>query len=1210
MNKNCFRVIFSKTLQCLVVTSELAKTEGKSTEGATSGIPQLFAKIQPLTFSLFCALGFVSFSSTVSANLIIQADKSAPKTQQPIVLQTANGLPQVNIQTPNEQGVSHNKYSKFDVDTKGAILNNSRTHVQTQQGGWVQGNPYLARGEAKVILNEVNSSDPSVLKGYVEVAGKKADVIIANPSGIHCEGCGVINSDRTTFTTGKPQIQHGNLENFVVEKGKVSVSGKGLDNSRVDYTEIIARETQINAGIWSKKEMKVVTGKNTVKRTAKAENLQITHTTQATSQEAKPQVAIDVGQLGGMYAGKIHLIGTEQGVGVHNAGHIGANAETLKIDSQGRIINSGTLNANKGVQLTGTNGIENTGKIENRQHDIRLSSGANIKQDSTVIARSGNVQKQAKHAIWQQGETVAKGTIRYEAATVNTAQSALIAAGVQVQDNGKNETRKLEIQSAQGKSVHIQTAGKTALQGKNTASGQLKIEAGEVNLDWSENSAYDIEVRVKRGDIRADRSILTAQNRLLLTTPKTLSTQSSHLTANSIETEQESLNAANAVWKQTGNSDFHLKGKTVNTKGGSFTTQGNLFVEGTQLENTQGILSSGKSLILNITENINSIGGQLLAAENISLSTTHLNNDRGFIYAKQNITLDSKESLTNQHTNKENKGIIAGQNFSFNSKTLNNKQGSIAAQATLLNSNDVINDEGVIYAIDELNLNAQQVTNNQGRISAEKQATLSLSQLEQKSGLIEAKTLDLNTNTVNSTDSSLIWAENLNIKTAGKLNNQDSRIVAKNNGKVIINSELNNRNGTIGSQIGSLTVNTHQNFLDNQQGKIVAAASLDLQAGTTDNEQGLISAENVVLNTHQQILNNKNTENQSRDKGIIAQKFLQIEAQTVDNHKGYLLSNRNLDITADKLSNHNGNIFVGHNGTLKTTTLHNDGGKIRAEGQLEINTQALLQSDGLMNAQMLNLVASLVNSTQRSEIIGHQVRLTVGEFSNHNSTLAAKQNITVDSKNGIQNQQGTIASVQGYLAINTQQSQLNNVEGIIAAQNGTLDLQTGHLNNQYGKIRAKQVTINTHQQTLDNRNTLADQTQGIIVDDLEIDVGVVDNRQGRITARNNGTINGQRIDNQSGQIVIKNTGQLKADQIDNIKGTIASTNGTLALTLKSTLNNQQGNIGALKRLSLSTQGFANQGGNIISSGELVLDTHQQTIDNQNGRIFSKQSAEI
>ena len=105
MNKKCFRVIFSKTLQRFIVTSELAKTDGKSNETSGSfGLPdlQLFARIRPLTFSLFCALGFVAFSNNALAEtLIIQADKSAPKNQQPIVLQTANGLPQVNIQTPN-----------------------------------------------------------------------------------------------------------------------------------------------------------------------------------------------------------------------------------------------------------------------------------------------------------------------------------------------------------------------------------------------------------------------------------------------------------------------------------------------------------------------------------------------------------------------------------------------------------------------------------------------------------------------------------------------------------------------------------------------------------------------------------------------------------------------------------------------------------------------------------------------------------------------------------------------------------------------------------------------------------------------------------------------------------------------------------------------------------------------------------------------------
>lgn len=62
---------------------------------------------------------------TVSARSQIVAYRNAPTSQQPTVLQTVNGLPQVNIQTPNASGVSVNMYSQFDVSEKGIILNNS-----------------------------------------------------------------------------------------------------------------------------------------------------------------------------------------------------------------------------------------------------------------------------------------------------------------------------------------------------------------------------------------------------------------------------------------------------------------------------------------------------------------------------------------------------------------------------------------------------------------------------------------------------------------------------------------------------------------------------------------------------------------------------------------------------------------------------------------------------------------------------------------------------------------------------------------------------------------------------------------------------------------------------------------------------------------------------------------------------------------------------
>ena len=375
MNKRHYKVIFSRVLNQLVVVSELAKSQGKaqsenvSSEQEKTGLFSTALSLNPIHFSLMLALGFVFLSPSVHAkDMAIRADKSAPGNQQPTVLQTGNGLPQVNIQTPSKGGVSRNQYSQFDVAEKGAVLNNARKAAQTQMAGWVQGNPNLARGEAKVILNEVNSANPSRLKGYVEVAGKKADVVIANPSGIQCDGCGVINAGRTTLTTGKAEVENGELKGYRVKGGKVTVGQKGMDNSQSDYTDIIAEKAEIKGGVWSKKGIKVTTGKNNVDRTndsvvyvgdKNTDNTDRTSDTQSENQS----YSVDVSQLGGMYAEKIHLVDNGQGLGVRNAGHIGASAGSVKIDSQGKIVNEGFIGGSENAELNAKKNIENRGTV-------------------------------------------------------------------------------------------------------------------------------------------------------------------------------------------------------------------------------------------------------------------------------------------------------------------------------------------------------------------------------------------------------------------------------------------------------------------------------------------------------------------------------------------------------------------------------------------------------------------------------------------------------------------------------------------------------------------------------------------------------------------------------------------------------------------------------------------------------------------------------
>jgi filamentous hemagglutinin len=168
MNKRLHRVVFNAARGLRVVVQETARRTGKA--GGTA--PAMAATM------LFGVL----VVSTVQAQ-IVGAPGVAPNLR-PTVLLAPNGVPLVNIQTPSAAGVSRNLFNQFDVQRNGAILNNSRTDVQTQLGGFVQGNPYLATGPARIILNEITGGNPTQLRGYVEVGGQRAEVVIANPAGI------------------------------------------------------------------------------------------------------------------------------------------------------------------------------------------------------------------------------------------------------------------------------------------------------------------------------------------------------------------------------------------------------------------------------------------------------------------------------------------------------------------------------------------------------------------------------------------------------------------------------------------------------------------------------------------------------------------------------------------------------------------------------------------------------------------------------------------------------------------------------------------------------------------------------------------------------------------------------------------------------------------------------------------------------------------
>ncbi|WP_427835145.1 hemagglutinin repeat-containing protein [Actinobacillus pleuropneumoniae] len=919
MNKKSFRVIFSKTLQCLVVVSELARTTGKANEaGMTSGvISQKICKIRPLTFSLFCALGFVGFSENALAELLIQADKNAPKHEQPIVLKTQNGLPQVNIQTPNDKGLSHNKYSRFDVDSKGAILNNSRSQTQTQLAGMVQGNPNLSRGEAKVILNEVNSSDPSILKGYIEVAGKKADVIIANPSGLHCEGCGVINADRATFTTAKPHIQNGSLESFVVEKGKVKVSGKGLDNSRVDYTDIIAKETEINAGVWSKKRLTAVTGKNRVTARTAANtdsDLKIINTvknsTQAAEESHSPQYALDVSALGGMYAGKVRLIGTEQGLGVRNAGHIGASSENVKIDSQGRIVNQGIVTGYTHAQLSARQGIENQGKLATKQGNIVLTSQADIRQHGSIVVHQGNIRQSAAKGIRQSGETVAKGQISFNAEHIETSESSLIVAGADIQSTQQGETRRLSAQADNGKDIHITVRQQAVLKGKNIASGTLQIKANKANLDKSQISANRIDINAAKDDIQANQAKINAKDSLRLNTSKTLSTEDSHLIAKHIQTAQTDLNTRNSVWEQIGEQDLILNAKSINNQGGAIKTQGKFRIETEQVNNNKGILFTAQLLNIN-ADRISNQQGIMQSSGDMRLSATRLDNQAGVIYSKT-AALNIAE-INNEEVSDKGSLILATESLVLNSKRLNN-------QATKAKNEKPT--QGI--QTNKLTINVDHFDNRKGGVYSGKIISMTgKARLDNRQGeLLAIESVDIKDKIGNFV-----------------VDNQDGLLQAGNRISLQAKSLINE--GAI-KTAGDLSIFLKDSFVLNKAFEVGNRLTFKTEGNFENNAKLVVNNQAVIF--AQKIQNNKEAEVSSKETALVSKTLL--NKGLIDGHKTLIKSDEVTNIGTGRIY---GDQLAFKSNALKNFSENLNGeeksGTIAARSRLDLGVNKLINSN-------------------------------------------------------------------------------------------------------------------------------------------------------------------------------------------------------------------------------------------------------------------------
>ena len=1033
MNKRHYKVIFSRVLNQLIVVSELAKSQGKaqsenvSSEQEKTGLFSTALSLNPIHFSLMLALGFVFLSPSVHAeDMAIRADKSAPGNQQPTVLQTGNGLPQVNIQTPSAGGVSRNQYSQFDVAEKGAVLNNARKAAQTQMAGWVQGNPNLARGEAKVILNEVNSANPSRLKGYVEVAGKKADVVIANPSGIQCDGCGVINAGRTTLTTGKAEVENGQLKGYRVKGGKVTVGQKGMDNSQSDYTDIIAEKAEIKGGVWSKKGIKVTTGKNNVDRSndsvvyvgdKNTDNTDRTSDTQGENQS----YSVDVSQLGGMYAEKIHLVDNGQGLGVRNAGHIGASAGDVKIDSQGRIVNEGVISATHQADLNAEKVIENKGKVETKQGNVALRSQTRVEQHGSIVSHQGGSFVQAKDKVTQTGETVAKGDIQYQAKNIEVKSGALVAAGVTVQDTTQGEIRSLDTQHAQGANLTLSAEKTISSKAKHLASGEINVRAEMVDLSDSQLSGDRIALQSAQSALNLNKTTLYSEGKTTLSNPNLISTENAHLNADHFVVDSVQLNNHQGSWIQRGAEAFALNvQKGLDNTEGKIVAEGTLSVQTPLIQNNQGVIWSNQGVKLNTNAgHIESQSGYLFGKNSLDISTSTLNNQKGEMLGGQVL-------LAAQQVNNEEGKLIVGNRADLSVNQFNNQRGIVYNQGELsLKTENLHNQDGIISSVSRATLLANDLNNLKGVIQGESDLTIQTQNLNNTQGDISAKTAAISSAAINNAQ--------------GVISSQDLTLSGTN---------LNNKGGIVQSVNATLNLTKMDNQSEGDKGSLVSATNrLVLNVTNVNNKNTKAKQDTPTqgIQTTNLVINAEHIENQSG--GIYAGKSANITVnQSLDNQQGEILSAGRVDIVNPDLTlvvnNALGKIESVIGTTLQAKTLA-DEGSIRTKGDLgiELNDSFTLnKAFGVGNNLTFKTKGDFVNNSNlvvgnSASVEGSTIQNNANaEISSINTRIQANKldnfglidgDTTVIKANDVNNI-GTARIYGSHLAI--QANNLNNLE--------------------------------------------------------------------------------------------------------------------------------------------------------------------------------------
>ncbi|EHZ8242106.1 filamentous hemagglutinin N-terminal domain-containing protein, partial [Escherichia coli] len=1100
----------------------------------------------------------------------------------------ANGVPVVNIATPNGAGISHNRFTDYNVGKEGLILNNATGKLNpTQLGGLIQNNPNLkAGGEAKGIINEVTGGNRSLLQGYTEVAGKAANVMVANPYGITCDGCGFINTPHATLTTGKPVMNaDGSLQALEVTEGSITINGAGLDGTRSDAVSIIARATEVNAALHAK-DLTVTAGANRVTADGRVRALK--------GEGDVPKVAVDTGALGGMYARRIHLTSTESGVGV-NLGNLYARDGDITLDASGRLtvnnsLATGTVTAKgQGVTLTGDHKAGGNLSVSSRS-DIVLSNGTlNSDKDLSLTAGGRITQQNEKLTAGRDVTLAAKNITQDTASQINAARDIVTDA---------SDTLTTQGQITAGQNL---TASATTLtqDGILLAKGHAGLDAGTLN-----NSGA-----VQGASLTLGSTTLSNSGSLL---------SGSRLTVNTHEFNQSGRTGAK------GKVDIMASGKLTSTGllvsddalvlKAQDVTQNGVLSGGKGLTVSAQTLSSGKksvthsdaAMTLNVTtvaldgENSagdtlrvqadrlsTAAGAQLQSGKNLSINARDARL-AGTQAAQQTMVVNASEKLT--HSGKSSapslslsapeltsSGVLVGSALNTQSQTLTNS-GLLQGEASLtVNTQRLDNQQnGTLYSAADLTLDIPDIRNS-GLITGDNGLMLNAVSLSNP-GKIIADTLSVRATTLDgdgllqgagalalagdtlSQGSNGRWltADDLSLRgktlhTAGTTQGQNITVQADNwanSGSVLATGNLT------ASATGQLT----------STGDIMSQGDTTLKAATTDNRGSLLSAGTLSLDGNS--LDNRGTvqgnhvtirQNSVTNSGTLTGIAALTLAARIDmaspqpalmNNGGSLLTSGDLTITAGSI----------------TSSGHWQGKRVLITADSLANSGAIQAADSLT----ARLTGELVSTAGSKVTSNGEMALSALNLSNSGQWIAKNLTLKANSLTSA----GDITGVDT-LTLTVNQTLNNQANGKLLSA-GVLTLKADSVTND-GQLQGNVTTITAGQLT--NGGHLQGETLTLTAS------GGVNNRSGGVLmSRNALNVSTATLSNQS-----------------TIQG-----GGGVSLNATDRLQND-GKILSGSNLTLTAQVLANTGSGLVQAATLLLDV-VNTVNG--GRVLATGSADV